>query len=224
MIGIGSVSRGQLAAITIVKGHDAGWLAAISEWLFDLRVTIRSSEGAELYSNSKQMEPQIIVIFEQPGDSSPSQQLRTVGKTYVLVDATQILAFRLLGDNLTATSGRVPWTALLASVFREDFRSLLLDSTQIPRTAIGSAARMLRGIVLAEENIDKGITSSWTTHVYGSYGKSYIQNNLGWFPELAPSAVAMHKASSLSFLEAKTKLRKSNSETEAKLQLQYMQP
>lgn len=202
LVGIGNVSKGLLAAITVVGGNDAGWLGAISEWLFDLRVSIRSSEGVELHTNCRGKEPHIIIIYE-PGDSDSSRQLQTIGRTYTLPDATQALSLRPLGHNLATTSGRVPWSAAFTTVFGGDFQSLLLN-TQTLGTAIGSAARMLRGIACAEKNIGKAVISSWTTYVHGSYGKSYVQNIIDWFPELVPSRHAMHEAVCLSFVEAKT--------------------
>ena len=112
--GLGEVTRKSISAITIIGGSDAAWLAAISEWLLDLRVVIRSPDGTELYDTSGNLDPQVVIIYEeQRGEQSPetTSRIRCVGKTYILEDATKLFALRPSGHYIAATCGRASWGA-----------------------------------------------------------------------------------------------------------------
>ena len=51
LLGIGKVSLGQSEAIRISGPSDLGWLAAIAEWMLDLRISISDPQGKILHQN-----------------------------------------------------------------------------------------------------------------------------------------------------------------------------
>ncbi|KFZ24729.1 hypothetical protein V502_00790 [Pseudogymnoascus sp. VKM F-4520 (FW-2644)] len=192
--GIGSISRGEQKSITISGGNDVGWLAAVAIWLFDLRIRICNAEDVQLFSNCGEQEPQVNIIFERrgspigntsSGEHQTSQGLQCLDRTYVF--------------------GRIPWNSLFKGVFGKDFETIITGHPQTLATAIGSAARLLRGIVNAEDEVPKKLISCWQTYVHGSYGQGFLRNILEWFPELESLKHGMEAAASKPFLDAKVR-------------------
>ncbi|KAL9618274.1 MAG: hypothetical protein Q9160_006985 [Pyrenula sp. 1 TL-2023] len=199
--GIGDISRGSLAAITIVGGADAGWLAAVAEWLFGLRITIQAADGDVLYKNYRDMEAQIIFIFEHPESAGNRAEYR---RQQLQKDATRILHLRPNGQSIASRSGRVEWNSVLTSVFGGAFEFLRSNEAQTLGVTIGSAARLLRAVVSAEAGVPRTLIASWRTYVPTSYGRGFVQNVLERLPELAFLRQGMEDAAMVSFKEAKT--------------------
>jgi hypothetical protein len=62
---IGSVSQGQMKALTAVGCNDAGWLAAVCVWLFSLSIVVCDTDGNQLYSNCEGRDVQVKIVYEQ---------------------------------------------------------------------------------------------------------------------------------------------------------------
>jgi hypothetical protein len=212
--GLASITRGDLKAITVIGGNDTGWFAAVSIWLFDLRLQIRSADGQSLYSNCDKDVAQVNIVFEgiqnlqQNGREAEEQQallqLNYINRVYVLADATDLFKSRFRNTGAVA-SGRAPWKTLFRTVFGSDFERLMTYSSQTFATAIGCAARLLRGIVNAEEGVPKQLISCWQLYNSASYGKGFLQNLLECFPELEALKKGMESATKTSFLDAKVR-------------------
>ena len=79
----------------VVGRNDVAWLAAISEWLFDFRISIVREDGGELYRNCEPGDNQIYFVFktsilDEYGMTASDQQggqLQIRGRTYILKDA-----------------------------------------------------------------------------------------------------------------------------------------
>lgn len=152
------VTREALKAITVVGGADAGWLAALGQWLFDCKIRAISGDGTILYQNTQEEDQiQLNFVFRQARDgiSPPSpaaQELEIRNKTYILEDASEL--FREEGRFVDAhvVSGRVKWEHAFSVAFLADFRKLM-EMSQTLGKLIGSAARIFKAITLANEKI-----------------------------------------------------------------------
>jgi hypothetical protein len=204
--GIGSVSRGEMAAISIVGGRDIFWLAAVCQWLFSLEICIRSTEGTVLYSDkSDNEEPRVALVLHYQSDGSPTstpytQSLQSIRKTYVLENTRSLIQH---GSEGQVFSGRAPWDSLFGSVFGLDFDELVRDQEQSLGTAIGSAARILLGLATVEEGIPKQVYNAWPTYSTSSFGNGFITQLVDRFPELARMKGIMNSAARTSFKDAK---------------------
>ncbi|KAI9854958.1 MAG: hypothetical protein M1813_000623 [Trichoglossum hirsutum] len=45
LLALAKVTRGEFASVMVIGGADAGWLAAVGEWLFDLSVQVVQADG-----------------------------------------------------------------------------------------------------------------------------------------------------------------------------------
>jgi hypothetical protein len=86
-------------------------------------------------------------------------------------------------------------------------RGKLLEITEKthPQTlsaAIGSAARLLRGVVNAEEEVPNNLISVWQTYVPGSHGRGFLQNIAECLSELECLKQSMEVAAAKPFLDA----------------------
>jgi hypothetical protein len=75
---------------------------------------------------------------------------------------------------------------------------IMKNHPQSLAVVIGSAARLLRGVVNAGDEIPKRPISCWQNYTSGSYGRGFLRNIVEWFPELEPLATkhghGSHKA------------------------------
>lgn len=187
LLGLSRVTRGELLEVTIAGGPDAGWLAAVAEWIFSLDVTITGTSGDILYSNHRKETAQVTVIFHKAGEGA-DQSLQIDSRTYLLEGLSM-----LVNPNPwpPVSCGRVSWETALSEVFGTDFRTL----TSIPEfaKAVGSAARIFQALATVEEGIPDSLAirneHGWTfmdNHFFGtrSYGRGFVDNSIEWFPEL----------------------------------------
>jgi len=87
---IGLISSGKEKQMTVVGGQDAGWIAAIAEWLFDFKVVVQGQDGTRLYSNCENLEPEVLVVFDYNMEADSSvQQMQTKGSLYRLTPAAE---------------------------------------------------------------------------------------------------------------------------------------
>ena len=68
VVGMGEVRRGECTTPLMgFFGKDAGWTAAVAEWLFDFRIVLKGIDGNVLYSNCGEVDIQSDIRFHNPG-------------------------------------------------------------------------------------------------------------------------------------------------------------
>ncbi|KAF1999745.1 hypothetical protein P154DRAFT_213185 [Amniculicola lignicola CBS 123094] len=190
---LGSITRDELEAVTFIGGADAGWLAAVAEWFFDLRVTMVMDDGEVFYTNHADPDNVQVKIVFQDSVEQPSPSLQCVGRSYILTDMS-----KLLDGNHTPSagvvSGRLDWKQSLTCTFQSDFEALM----KIPITfgeLLGSASRIFKALAQAQTSFPDSIKLACTSYGDSSFGPGLVINILKWFPELKPLKTHMQKAS-----------------------------
>ena len=207
--GIGAITQGRMVSMTVIGGDDAGFIAAIAEWLFDLRVLILDAASEqELHTSCAGKSPQVTVMFEpyQCGgqDRQNKAMLRCTGRTYYLEDATELFRLRSSGPFVAYVSGRARWDSLLGTVFGSEFDWIFDYQQQTLASAIGSAARLFRAVSSAEPGIPMQLVRDWRSYAAGSNGRGFVGNIIEWLPELASLKKPMERACQISLEEART--------------------
>src|SRR2546421_278090 len=54
LLALASVSKGELKSIEVCGNGNAGWVAAVAHWLFDLKIVIQAIDGRVLFTNCAQ--------------------------------------------------------------------------------------------------------------------------------------------------------------------------
>lgn len=81
LFAIGRVSRDDAASIRITGGADAGFLAAMADWLFDLTTAIVDDSHEILFSNCTTPTPQVFVVMADPSDRLEASHRLSVSLT-----------------------------------------------------------------------------------------------------------------------------------------------
>jgi hypothetical protein len=208
IIAVGKVASGQLESIHVTGCAAIGWIGAIAEWLFDLKITIFSSfdDLNPVYSNCLQdQDAQIYLTFDRDSSTSVSQsRLHLVRKSYFLPNSTSLMVMDQgwVEPEKVMFSGRVSWQSCLTDTFGTNFKRL----QQVPLnfgTALGCAARIFKAIIKAESGVPEKYLEECRGYFDASGGQGFVHNALRWFPELEPLKHAMEIASRLSFEQAK---------------------
>ena len=191
LLGLGKLSKKSLFQMTIVGGADAGFVAAIADWLLDLRVEIRGRKDTEsaceetLFRSSNchpNQQPQLLVIYQK---DVVGNSIHREGQTYRLPDARQVIRKDDGTPQDTGLSGRVPWEKAFQYTFHKDFRRLM-DLEESFGRAIGSAAGVFRQFVVADERFPHESLRVCGSYFPDSYGPAYVHFTLSRFPELEP--------------------------------------
>ena len=208
LIGVGNVSLGLWNSITIIGPREAGWIAAVAEWLFGLSVTITDEEGCLKHSSCSGGEAQVQVLFmtREPAIVTAGT-VQVTEKTYYL-QATRDL-FQAARDPLetmvTPLSGRVKWENALSTCFDDGFKKIMEMETTIGEI-IGSAARIFEAIAFAEPGVPDKVLCYNLHYSDESFGKAFVKKCLSTFPELSKASSSMHKSCvNSSFLDALAK-------------------
>lgn len=206
LIAVGKVALGELESIHISGCAAVGWVGAIAEWLFDLRIALFTSPGdlTPSYTNYQEdQEPQVVLSFDCNPSASASaseSRLHVVQKSYFLRNS--ILLFDLNIWDKVLYSGRVSWKTCLADTFGSDFERLL----KIPLNfgaALGCAARIFKAITKAENGVPERFPKECRNYFDASSGQGFVNHALQWFPELSGLKPSMQKACRLGFEAAK---------------------
>lgn len=201
------ITRNEIKAITIIGGADAGWLAALGQWLFDCKIKLALMDGTIVYQNVQEESQIQLEFISSPagrninGLSLTDQRLEFCNRTYVLHDASVLFAKEGRNIDEEVVSGRVKWEHALSVTFMADFRNLI----RIPHIfgkVIGSAARIFKAVANSDENIPLKYRVACTTYCTESYGPGFVQNTISWFPELTSLGTHMEKASVMSLEDA----------------------
>ena len=227
LLAIGDVSRGAVEAITIAGGADAGWLAALSEWLFGLHIQIIRRNGEVLYESEDRdnLKKSIQILFvyqwdeEISGDrsnwSSGTRELQCVDKVYHLEKAAELFQSPSTGfmegsETMPRVSGRLTWETALSQTFRPEFRIMIETQRDVIGRALGTAARALTAIVHNEDNMyeaiwkDPDTIQKWSRHADVTHGRGFINNMIYWFPELDPLHQTMEESSRQGYDDARS--------------------
>jgi hypothetical protein len=181
LVAIGKVAVGELVAISIVGGADAGWLAAVAQWLFDLRIAIFDSDGELLHATAAhEGQPQVRFFFVK---RSVNEKVTVQGPVYNLRDITGLLSIDkdLFESGLVCS--RVPWAQALSLVFGREFKRL----AEMPRSlgsALASAGRIFDGICKAEPFVLTAEKLYCQTYFNDGRGRGFLSFACALFPEL----------------------------------------
>ncbi|KAI9677423.1 MAG: hypothetical protein M1817_006377 [Caeruleum heppii] len=207
--GLGKISRGEMVSMTIMGGADAGWLAALANWLFDLTVNIYTPEGEVLHIGTYR-EPQVNIIYDSRRHAvRASTQLQCTRNTYRLPDGTHFIYAHLdyPAERCVAyVGGRLSWDTALSKAFAPNFDKLLGMPERFGK-ALGNAARVYRAAAHAEEDVPTFWRGAFTIYNSAGYGQGFLQNLLFWFPELDSLRDHMNDGFRLTFQEAKAQFR-----------------
>jgi len=201
LLALSQISRNEMQSITLLGGVDVGWLAAIADWLLDLRTQIIQPDGEVFYTNYESSKIVQVQVIYMGTDGTATNSIQTVGKTYCLDDASKL--FKEEGrPDAAVVSGRVAWKNLLGSTFLSDFKKLM-GITHTFGELLGSAARLFKALALADKSIPETYRLACISYCDASYGSGFVTNTLRWFPELQALKEDMQKASSVDLATAR---------------------
>ncbi|CAF9914427.1 MAG: hypothetical protein GOMPHAMPRED_008158 [Gomphillus americanus] len=202
LFAMAAVSRKEMEAITLIGGPDTGWLAAVAEWILDLKVSISNSDKEIIYTNiDGPGAAQIQVISRRKAPKS--QDVIVQGRTYVLKEISEVLGRETTSSIATTVSGRVEWKTALRSAFLLDFKRMIDSLPSTLGALLGSAARLYKGIAQADKSFSLTYRNACTTYCDSSFGSGFVGNMLSWFPELKTLREHMEKAAAKSLEKAK---------------------
>ena len=202
LLALGHVSTGKIEAITIAGAADAGWLAALADRFFNLRLSIQGPDGKLLFTNfGNEDRTQVIILYELASERGTKKEIEVSGELVCLRDATGFLQSKDGRYGSALLCGRVPWESALSMTFGPEF-GRLMEGAAVFGAAIGAAARIYEAVAKAEDGVHGDTTQTCATYL--SFGRS--QGFVGFaymrFPELSPLKKHMEKASRVSFKEA----------------------
>ena len=204
---LGEISRGKLQSVTISGGGDSGFLAAVSEWLFDMKIVIVGSEGEAIYNNfAPGSTVQARFEFRDQMDESPSQDTEVEAfqyprRTIHLRDVSDILYANDSNEEMRV-SGRLQWSRCLSSAYGYAFK-ILMDRKENFSRVLGCAARIFRAIATAEQGIDLRSRQYWTYYMNAGSGSRFVQNLMFWFPELRSIELLTQRAAACKLADAR---------------------
>ena len=207
---LGRLSRGEIGRLAILGSEEAGFFAALAEWLLGMRVAVRSESGEVLSDRNGHKEPEVIVVFT-PGTHSFAatalQQMHIDGAVCRLnvdgggqaADATQ--------KHLHPVSpgGRLDWHSMARDFYGSDFMGLMKteDASHTYGIIVGCAARIIEGIFLGSKD-DADLALAYFSRTAGpeSYGTGFVQTLINYFPGMSKSRSRMEKTLRLSLADA----------------------
>ena len=198
------VSSGQLNQVQLMGTDDIGWVAAVAEWLFDMRIKIGSASGQSLYSNCADKDVQVELVFDSDVREEALQQLQLKDNTYRLQDVwyedrVNVQERHYLPPVL---GGRVIWESLFRTVFQDAFMAVVHTEVTVLGTTVACAARVLQAITTGEAGVPSSLsTSSWLSGP-GSYGTGLVQTMTNWFLGFSRALSKMQHCLKLSLSEA----------------------
>jgi hypothetical protein len=198
--GLARISRGEMQAMTLYGGSDAGWLAAFAEWLLDLKVMISNFDGTLYYINGDVESIQVHVVRRQKNDEI-APDILAAETTFVLNDVSQIFEKEARSPDAAVVSGRLEWKHALSSAFLSDFNRLMEISHTLG-DCIGSAARLFKGLAQADEAFPFKYRLACTSYSDAAHGAGFVLNTIQWFPELKRLKDIMLKSVSQDFASA----------------------
>ena len=127
ILSLSKVSNGTQTSTTVSGGPDCGWLAAIAEWLFNLRVEVKTESGQTLYwqgTNYDGATPQVTIVFASD-EPAPTITLQVVNRTFRLPFGKFNPFNSALHKRSLFIPGRSSWSTILGDTFGSTFRLLI---------------------------------------------------------------------------------------------------
>ena len=218
LISLGKLTVGKEKQLTIKGSAIIGFLAAVADYLYDLRIAVFSSDSTHLHSTDPGQETQVLFVFqEKPGchvSNEPWTHDNTQATSNGNKSASELSRYSTSIHN-TPFTGRVVWQSLLPRVFGRSFHHLDHEDSRPFATMLGAAAKLFQSLALKEHS-DKDLTSDLVSPSNkantASYGPGLIQTLTNWLPELRRFQGRMERQLKLSPDDAATAYRDSLSE------------
>jgi hypothetical protein len=203
LLAVGKVSTGQIESITITGGADAGWLAAVADRFFNLKLVLYGAEGDLLFKNFDDDErAQIEIFYELAQEERTKKEVEVSGKLYLLRDRIDIVLVNDVSHRSGQGFGRVPWENVLSLTFGPEF-DRLIESQYVFGTAIGAVARIFDAVARVEDGVLQKTARNCTTYFSFGRGQGFVTFATLRFPELLPLKSHMKRASNASFEDAR---------------------
>ena len=152
---LSNVSNGNVSSITFEGGCDCGWIAAVAEWLFCLKVKVFTEDSSCLYwqdSSHTNDSAQVTIIFTTHPDNlnlARTRELKVVNRTFRLPCNRRVVFFRDSGiERDLFGMGRSSWSTILEDTFGSAFNRLLSPNI------IGHFARKILSDIMAYSSGD----------------------------------------------------------------------
>ena len=189
LLELGKVSNGKEKQITITGSAILGWLAAVADWLYDLRIAIFSNTGEHLHSTDPGKETQVLFVFEPTPGCRVSNKPWSTDSTQASQTTKSASELTLYSTSIhnTPMTGRVVWQSLLPRIFGRSFYYLDHEDSRPFATMLGAAARLFQALATDEDPEDErstNLVSTSTKSNTSSYGPGLIQTLTNWMPEL----------------------------------------
>ncbi|RMZ90898.1 hypothetical protein DV736_g1867, partial [Chaetothyriales sp. CBS 134916] len=186
------VTSGQAKQLTVVGSAVISWLAAVSEWLYDLRIAVFSTKGDQLYVSHPGQETQVLFVFDEKLGIRVSDKPWTHDETQACgIAPSQVVVPYSTVIHSTPISGRVVWNSLLPRVFGHNFHRLDHEESSVFAQTLGAAARIFQALAFGEDsngNHDQenfpDFGSAQNKSNTASYGIGLVQTLFNWLPEL----------------------------------------
>ena len=218
LIALGKVTVGKEKQLTITGSALIAWLAAVADWLYDLRIAIFSDNGTHLHSTHQGQDTQILFVFtEKPGCYVSTERWthdNQQAASNTPKSASEITRYSTSVHN-TPFTGRVIWQSLLPRVFGRAFHHLDHEDARPFATMLGAAARLFQALAMKEHpggDLAADLVSESSKANTASYGPGLIQTITNWLPELRRFQGKMERQLKLPNEDASTAYRDSLSE------------
>ncbi|KAI9771973.1 MAG: hypothetical protein M1839_002566 [Geoglossum umbratile] len=186
LLAIGKVSTGELLSISIVGGGDAGWLGAVAQWIFDLRVAVFDSEGELLHATAAhQNQPQVQIFFIKPSEEVDDDKIVVRGHVYKLRDVSELFHSSENEFGSALVCSRVPWSNALSLTFGREFERLMEMKLSFGK-ALVSAGQVFGGVAGTDPAVQRDERLYCQTYFRDGRGKGFIAFATALFPELQP--------------------------------------
>ena len=197
LLSLSKVSDGTYDSITIYGGIDCGWLAAVAEWLFCLKIDVLTTFGEFLYRSrapNEASDSQVVIVYSfEP--TIPSRSVQVIDRTLRLKNGGLHLLNRRpdFGPNGTHLDqemfsfGRSSWPTILEETFGNAFRHLI-SPPACRHFAVLLTACLPFGPSLYKRYETWELLNPWlASHTSRSHGRQeFFRNAIQRLPELQP--------------------------------------
>ena len=206
-MGISKILAQKCTSITIIGRQHAYWIAALADWLFDLRVKVLddSEENAVVFANfSHEREEAQVTVHASRLTNTGETSVMVSSETYMIKDITRLVRATDAHPGQGIVSGRGPWNRGLQSVFGLDFEILMRMPYNVG-SAMGVAARIFQTVATGDPdpNLDRPNRSYCDGYFDASYGRGFIEHVITCFPELEKVKREMEQALCVEIPDAK---------------------
>ena len=186
---LAAVSNGSPEYVQFSGGSDCALLAAICQWLLDIPVEVRDTEGGILFRSSYQRfsEPKVLIVFRS--DNTISYGIAR--RIFTVPNRNEL--FRQSEAGQAISSGRVSWDGILSNTFGRAFEELCKESpTEVFFGALSSAARIFTAVVSEERTRPESTRAAyaearkdWVYLNSAAHGKGFAATIRKFLPEIA---------------------------------------